>query len=246
MNSSTPDAQYEATRHVLHRVATHVLARAQHSATGRIGLRVSPGGFATVEFGRGERLRAVDGMLVHEFSDDGSWRIESRAISGASLAELCRFAGVDPHEEFSAGHDTPPVGDLEHPIEIHLPSAERLGSWYAIAARALDRAISDVAVTARPSLIQLWPEHFDVATDVAFDAAAPSERRVNLGGSPGDSAHPAPYLYVGPWTADRPGDPTFWNASFGAILDYETAVTTADPVSSATDFFRLGLTTLSG
>ena len=61
-------------------------------------------------------------------------------------------------------------------------------------------------------MVQLWPEHFDVA----IEAQATAERRVNLGGSPGDAPGDEPYLYVGPWTADRPGDPDFWNAPYGA------------------------------
>jgi hypothetical protein len=40
---------------------------------------------------------------------------------------------------------------------------------------------------------------------------------VNLGGSPGDGFSDEPYLYVGPWTSDRPGDSEFWNAPFGAF-----------------------------
>ena len=45
---------------------------------------------------------------------------------------------------------------------------------------------------------------------------ATSFAEVNYGLSPGDAGHPWPYLYVGPWTADRPGNPEFWTASFGA------------------------------
>ena len=40
---------------------------------------------------------------------------------------------------------------------------------------------------------------------------------MNLGGSPGDGSRDEPYLYVGPWTADRPGEPAFWNAPYGAM-----------------------------
>ena len=43
--------------------------------------------------------------------------------------------------------------------------------------------------------VQLWPEHFDLATTID---------EVNYGGSPGDDGHPLPYLYVGPWTPPEP------------------------------------------
>jgi hypothetical protein len=65
----------------------------------------------------------------------------------------------------------------------------------------------------RASTIQLWPEHFDAATTVT-DARGTS---VNLGFSAGDSFVDEPYLYVGPGGPERPGDPAFWNAPFGAV-----------------------------
>jgi len=73
---------------------------------------------------------------------------------------------------------------------------------------------------ARPQ-VATWPS-MQVATplisiSLAIEAQATAERRVNLGGSPGDGSCDEPYLYVGPWTADRPGDPEFWNADFGAM-----------------------------
>lgn len=44
--------------------------------------------------------------------------------------------------------------------------------------------------------MHLWPEHFDVACDLA---RGPGEReRANLGGSAGDDAHPEPCLHLGP------------------------------------------------
>ena len=92
---------------------------------------------------------------------------------------------------------------------------------------------------------QLWPEHFDLALDLAYDPADPAQRRVNLGGSPGDEHHPDPYLYVGPWTPDRPGDPTFWNAPFGAVLGADRVQLAPDSLAAATEFFRHGLDRLA-
>jgi hypothetical protein len=57
-----------------------------------------------------------------------------------------------------------------------------------------------------PTIAQVWPEHFDLAATIS---------EVNFGGSPGDAAHPAPYLYVGPW---EQLEGAFWNAPFGARL----------------------------
>ena len=57
---------------------------------------------------------------------------------------------------------------------------------------------------------------------------------MNLGGSPGDDAHPEPYLYVGPWQ-QRSGD--FWNEPWGASLDRRAV----PDVAAAVEFLERGL-----
>jgi hypothetical protein len=228
------------TRSELHRIGTHVLARAQRASTGRIGLRPSPGGFSTIPYGDDQtRLRVSGTTLVSESANPTSAR--AIAINGHSLAELANFAGVDLATDFSAGGDTPPIDDTGAPIEIRADSARGIGDWFDLTARALDEVIGLGTGWATPSLPQLWPEHFDLAIDLAYDPDAPTERRVNLGGSPGDDHHPQPYLYVGPWTPDRPGNPDFWNASFGAVLSRRELIASADPVATAVEFFQSGL-----
>lgn len=239
MTASTDDDD-RATRHELHRIATHVLARAQHPSTGRIGLRVSPGGFSSIVFGDDRtRLRVSGAALVRESSATKSARAIS--IDGSSLGQLADFAGVDLSADFSAGDDTPAAGDPDTPIELDLRAARRIAAWFDLTAQALDEVLGSVPPWSGPSIPQLWPEHFDVATDVAFDPSAPTERRVNLGGVTGDGYHSTPYLYVGPWTSERPGDPEFWNAPFGAVLGGEEIAATDHHLSSAIEFFRSGL-----
>ena len=97
-----------------------------------------------------------------------------------------------------------------------------------------------VPASGGPTLARLWPEHFDVAMDVS----ARPDRRVNIGGSPGDSFSAEPYLYVGPWTADRPGGGPFWNAPFGAARG-RSQLDAADRVGSAAAFLLDGLRRLS-
>ena len=75
-------------------------------------------------------------------------------------------------------------------------------------------------------MVQLWPEHFDLATTVSG---------VNYGGSPGDAGHPTPYLYVGPYTPPTP-DGGFWNEPFGASVDLAAVGSPADALA----FFREG------
>ena len=242
--STTNADQAGTTRSELHRIATHVLARGQHPSTGRIGLRVSPGGFSSIPFGEDQtRLRVSGIALVRESSASKSARAIS--IVGSSLGQLAGFAGVDLTSEFSAGDDTPPIGDLDNPIVLDPLAARRIASWFDLAAQALDEVFRAAAPWSEPSIPQLWPEHFDVATDLAFDPAAPGERRVNLGGVAGDESHAAPYLYVGPWSPERPGDPDFWNAPFGAVLGQDVVINAGDHLSAAVEFFRTGLDRLA-
>ena len=68
--------------------------------------------------------------------------------------------------------------------------------------------------------------------------------RSNLGMSTGDLFCPEPYAYVGPWEADRPGDPTYWNAGFGAYLPASAALTDGDPEAAISRFLGRGLALL--
>ena len=233
------------TRRALHRVAVHVVARARQQATGRFGLRVTPGGFGTPAFGDAvERVRVSHGLLVRETAGPDGASSTAIAIAGSSLLDLARVAGVHLAAELDIGHDTPETGDVDVPLAIDDAAARLLGAWFSVVSEALD-----TVVAARPdagaSTVQLWPEHFDVAIDLAFDDADPATCRVNLGGSPGDDFHADPYLYVGPWTDDRPGDPSFWNAPFGAVLPYSAVATSGDPVGAASGFLLAGLDRLS-
>lgn len=246
MPASLFDESYADTRDALRRVATHVVSRAQHAHSSRIGLRAAPGGFGTTEYGPdSERVRVSGGALVHESRPASGATTRAIEIDGAALDDLARFVGVDLSVDFSVGTDTPPLGDVDAPIHLHGPAVRALVGWYDTAAQALDRVVVGTPSAAQPSLIQLWPEHFDVALDLAFDLPAPGERRVNLGGAVGDEFHAPPYLYVGPWTPDRPGDPGYWNAPFGAVIGFDDVMTAADPVEAALGFFRAGLERLS-
>ncbi len=176
-------------------------------------------------------MRVAGGDLIVESDAAGEARSFAQPIHGASLRDLAAIAGVDLAADLDIGHDTPEVGDIHAPIELDCAASTEIAAWFGIVAAALDRALAGTPAAARPSVIRLWPEHFDVA----IDAAAATDLRVNLGGSPGDDFSSEPYLYVGPWTDARPGDPTFWNAPFGAALA-RTQLSVDDPIGSATAF----------
>lgn len=232
-----PTADLATTRDGLHRVATHVLARRRHALTGRIGLRATPGGFGSPAGGpEHEVVRLRGTWLVRERTGDAS-RAELLDLATASLADAAALVDVDLAAPFSAGHDTPPVGDAAAPLALDAAGAAAVAGWFAFGWEVLDAAVAAVGPAAQASVLQLWPEHFDAGCDVA----AVSGRRLNLGASPGDAGVPEPYLYVGPWDADRPGDARFWNAPFGAVLTAGDLAASGDPHAAGTAFLLRGV-----
>jgi hypothetical protein len=212
-------------------VATHVLAHRRHDVTGKFGLRATPGGVGTPAFGPPDDLEVVricGTDLVHERGGT----LGVRSIDGATLGELAAMVGVDLASEFNVGHDTPPPGDIDAPLAVDPDAADELAAWYALGWRALDV----IAKSARePAPAQLWPEHFDASSLVSIGPGP--DDRCDVGVSPGDRFSNEPYLYLGPWTKDRPGDASYWNTDFGAQRLRSEVPTPA----AAVDFFLEGL-----
>ena len=235
-------ATLAATRHELQRVATHVLARRRFDRCGRFGLRATPGGFGTPAYGDDhEVLRVAGTRLVRETTGDTAataW-VE---LSGSTLSDAAAFGGVDLAEPFAVGGDTVELGDIETPVEIDAASVEVLADWYHFSSIVLDATLATLGSAAAPTVVQLWPEHFDLGCDVA---ATPT-RRVNLGASPGDTLVERPYLYLGPWNDERPGDASYWNAPFGAVATAEEVLAAADPLAAAIQFLLRGVALLRG
>ncbi|HEX6300331.1 MAG TPA: hypothetical protein VF148_07705 [Acidimicrobiia bacterium] len=85
------------------------------------------------------------------------------------------------------------------------------------------------------SRVQLWPEHFDPAVEIGSQDEG---RRASYGASPGDDAHPEPYLYVAAWSEIDRADP-FWNDTTfnGASLSYSYILDSDDQLQTALFFF---------
>jgi len=214
-----------ATRRSLHAVAEHVLAAALHAATGHIGLRAAPGGFATPPFPgpEGTRVLAVDGTDL--VVTDGQ---QSRRSPLTTIGAAAAFAGIRPGAPAEVYTPVTPL-EPDRALELDEGAAARLAAVFTTVASALEQlGASD---TTAPEA-QLWPEHFDLATTLS---------EVNYGGSPGDEEHPQPYLYVGPWTLPDTGDP-YWNEPFGA----STGAPPDLDVTSAVRFFDEGRARLAG
>ncbi len=220
-----PDG-FAATRDALHQLASHVLAPARKAATGRIGLRATPGGFGTPLFGEGQQLRVEGASLILQRAGG------SEAIDITSLAETARAAGVALSEDPGIGSDPPPLGDVKAPLRVEPVASAALGAWFGFSAEVLEAFRAELNAAGREcSEVQLWPEHFDLGCSI---------EGVNFGCSPGDAAFAEPYVYIGPWNTEGLPDGEFWNAPFGATLPFENLLTAEDQREAALAFLRRG------
>jgi hypothetical protein len=158
-----------ATRRSLHGIAELVLAGPQHRASGKIRLRVTPGGFG----GAVSDLRVEGHDLV---TPSGPVPL------AGTCRELATAAGVEVGAPQGVYGDTSGV-DPDEPLVLDPAAVSLVEMWFGLG----DAALRAFAPDADPVL---WPEHFDLA--IALD-------EVNYGVSPGDGSEPEPYAYVGPW-----------------------------------------------
>ena len=229
-----------ATRTVLQRIGTHVIARARHAATTRFGLRATAGGFGTPAFGpENEVVRVSGDLLVVDRAGENGSSTRSRRMTGSALAELAGFVGVTLDPAFSVGGDGPDLGDPDDVLAVDAAVSEALGVWLAVGTRALDETVAALGPAAAATSFQLWPEHFDLGGDALVGSG-----RVNFGVSLGDQHHEVPYMYVAPWDDRRPGDAAYWSASFGAVLGYEALAGETDPVGAAVEWIGRGVAAL--
>lgn len=202
-----------------------MLAAARHAATGRIGLRAVPGGFGTPTFPHGDGVRAlwvVDTTV--QVRDDQAVVAHAPLTTLRAAGEL---AGIEPGAP-SAVYEPVTELDLDRSLAADPTAAATIAEWFALCDAALLELVSDVGATA--AAVQLWPEHFDLATTID---------KVNYGGSPGDVDHPEPYLYVGPHSVP---DGPFWNEPFGASRSRSEIPDAA----AALSFFRDGRAAVNG
>jgi len=212
----------ESTREALHEVAERLISPARKAATGNeIALRWYPGGFGTPPFrdSEGERVVRVEGTELVD-SREGSERrapLTSLEDAGAPVADLVDTSGLRPDR-----------------LAIDPAAAAFLATWFCFATLTVSALHQRASAELDAGWVQLWPEHFDVATELGLEDRG---ARAAYGASPGDERHAEPYLYVAPWSARPEG--VLWNAEgfTGAELPYAALAVTADPVDAAAEFF---------
>jgi hypothetical protein len=128
------------------------------------------------------------------------------------------------------------------PAEVDPDAARALGDLYGFGASVLEQLRAD-ETDGDPSLVRIWPEHFDIAIEIGSESAG---TRAAMGLSPGDDDHDEPYLYVSPWTADVSGE--LWHATgfSGAELRHAELLAAGDQRRAALDFLRERYRALQG
>lgn len=224
-------ASLVSTRLALHSVAEHVVAPARKAATGNeIALRWYPGGFGTPRFSddRGFRVIRVDGLDLIDACDGATRRepLKSLRDTGRLVGDL-----ADSHEL------------SDKPLDLDEAAAACLAEWFGFGTLVISQLQTQAAADLDPGLVQLWPEHFDVATELGSEDAG---QRAAFGASPGDDEHDEPYLYVAPWSGETEGE--IWNSTAfnGAELGYAELLTADDPAERAAAFFAECLEELTG
>ena len=177
------------TRRTLHAVAELVLAGPQYRATGKLRLRLVPGGFATV---LAPELRVVGTGVVGA----GGVAVPIDGHTARAIGAELGVAAGRPEGAYSDGAGVDP----DQTLTLDPDQADVILGGLSVGHDAL------IAFTPTETPV-LWPEHFDVAIRVGD---------VNFGVSPGDSFIEEPYAYVG--VSRPPAGDAFWNAPFGAAV----------------------------
>lgn len=223
---------FPTTRDNLHQIAFFAVSPARHKAAGRMGLRHHPGGFATPQF-EGKTVRVEGDVLVLHDGESA----ETHEIS--TVREASEFLGHEYEAEWYADfHDPLKPIDPDHELEIDPAATHAIGQWFAYAWIVLEELRSHGTPDDDVSEVQLWPEHFDAATEIGNNERG---QRASYGASPGDGAHPEPYVYVAAWSEIDRSNP-YWNDETfnGASISYKELKESDDPVDAAVEFLLEG------
>lgn len=221
---------FAETRDELHQLAFYALSPARYKETGRMGLRHHPRGYGTPRF-EGKVARVEADLLVFE-SEAGVATQQITTVRAAAEFFGNEYVAV----WFTDFGDPLPAADPDRKLEVDPDSTDALGVLLGFGWAVLEDLQSHADTGDDVSDIQLWPEHFDAATELGDPDRG---QRASYGISPGDHAHTEPYAYVAAWSEiDRGND--YWNDSAfnGASIPYPHLV--ADGHEGALAFFLEG------
>ena len=177
--------------------------------------------------------RVEGAMLIYE--KDGN--VASQQIS--TIRAASEFFGFDYEAEwFPDFHDPLAPADPDAVLSVDSAAGLVIGEWFRFGIDVLNELRGHGQDDDDVSEVQLWPEHFDPATELGNLEKA---QRASFGASPGDSANPEPYLYVASWSDIDHSNP-FWNGKGfnGASLGYSDLLASDDPSGIAQDFLLEG------
>ncbi len=220
------------TRRSWHLLAAHVVAEERFRRVGHSGLEATVTGFRTPEHEPVGVALELDQLVLR--AADGHTRRTVTTVGDSQRFVLGEVG--PPHWGAQPGlHDPPEVVAPDTPLPIDEAVAAWLGTWFSLGTSAL-RALVDEADSTDAGVPTLWPEHFDVGTELL-----PGARRASYGVSPGDDTIAEPYAYVVPWEpgAFPPDDPR-WNtgALAGASITAAALAAEPDPDAALLAWFR--------
>lgn len=197
-----------------------------------MGLRATSGGFGTPEF-EGRVARIEGDLLVYESEGNVATQTSTTIRSAAE------FFGIEYKEVWFPNFGDPlSPGDPDAELSLDVDGVQAVANWFNFGNQVLTRLRDHGLPDDEVSEVQIWPEHFDAACEMGAEA---SGQRASFGASPGDAAHPEPYVYVSAWGKIDRSNP-FWNdrAFNGASLGYQRILDEGDPVATALGFLLEG------
>ena len=226
------------TRDALHQLAFFAISPTRYRAMGRMGLVATPDGFGTPPFdGRVARVEGV--LLVDEQNGNVATQTISTVRAGAEF-----FGNEYEVDWFGDFHDPLTPADPELTLNVDEEASRAIGHWFDLGFAVLNELRGHGVEGEDVSDVQLWPEHFDPATELGdYDKG----QRASFGASPGDGAHDKPYLYVASWSDIDRSNP-YWNdeAFNGGSLGYDELAAASDPHDRAMEFLLDGYRILHG
>ncbi|HKX75701.1 MAG TPA: hypothetical protein VJR05_09955 [Acidimicrobiia bacterium] len=223
-------ADYTTTRETLHQIAYFVLSPARHRANTKIGLRFTRGGFGTPFFGSDQQMRLEGSSLVVQRGE----AVEVSTLT--TIGAACQAAGIDYRPDwYPRFRDQLPAADPDRELRLAEPAQEAIYALFGFGCLVLEELRARSEPRHQPSYVQIWPEHFDIATELGDPER---QARASYGVSPGDDHHPEPYLYVAAWSEIDRRDPLWNDPHFnGASLGYRQLLESEDQVATALEFY---------